>query len=263
MNSFRALFRALSYEEKRQRNVLDQGGELIQETRHWDDAAGKTHPLRSKEEAFDYRYFPEPDLVPIEPDPEWVERLRRSLPELPQERFHRFIEQFGLTGDIASMLTSEKALADYFEKAVETGQDQKELAKWIAGDLSAMLRESLVPIQSCPVTPAGLGELVGLVARKVLSGKMAKDVLREAFETGRGPEEIVDEKGLFQIADARELEVVVEKIIAENPAAADDMRNGKEQALKFLMGQVMKKTRGKANPEVASRLLKQRLLGKD
>jgi len=263
MNSFRALFRALSYEEERQRNVLDQGGELIQETRHWDDAAGKTHPLRSKEEAFDYRYFPEPDLVPIEPDPEWVERLRADLPELPQERFHRFIEQFGLTRDIASMMTGEKSLADYFEKTVESGQDPKELAKWVAGDLSAMLRESLVPIQSCPVTPAGLGELVGLVARKVISGKMAKDVLREAFETGRGPEQIVDEKGLFQIADARELEVVVEEIIAENPAAADDMRNGKEQALKFLMGQVMKKTRGKANPEVASRLLKQRLLGKD
>ena len=263
MNSFRALFRALSYEEERQRNVLDQGGELIQETRHWDDAAGKTHPLRSKEEAFDYRYFPEPDLVPIEPDPEWVERLRADLPELPQERFHRFIEQFGLTRDIASMMTGEKSLADYFEKTVESGQDPKELAKWVAGDLSAMLRESLVPIQSCPVTPAGLGELVGLVARKVISGKMAKDVLREAFETGRGPEQIVDEKGLFQIADARELEVVVEEIIAENPAAADDMRNGKEQALKFLMGQVMKKTRGKANPEVASRLLKQRLRGKD
>jgi aspartyl-tRNA(Asn)/glutamyl-tRNA(Gln) amidotransferase subunit B len=263
MNSFRALFRALSYEEERQRHVLDQGGELIQETRHWDDAAGKTHPLRSKEEAFDYRYFPEPDLVSVEPDPEWVERLRGNLPELPQERFHRFIEQFGLTRDIASMMTGEKALAGYFEKTVESGQDPKELAKWVAGDLSAMLREAVVPIQSCPVTPAGLGELVGLVDRKVISGKMAKDVLREAFETGRGPEQIVDEKGLFQIADSRELEVVVDEIIAENPSAADDMRNGKEQALKFLMGQVMKKTRGKANPEVASRLLKQKLIGKD
>jgi aspartyl-tRNA(Asn)/glutamyl-tRNA(Gln) amidotransferase subunit B len=189
--------------------------------------------------------------------------LRGNLPELPQERFHRFIEQFGLTRDIASMMTGEKALAGYFEKTVESGQDPKELAKWVAGDLSAMLREAVVPIQSCPVTPAGLGELVGLVDRKVISGKMAKDVLREAFETGRGPEQIVDEKGLFQIADSRELEVVVDEIIAENPSAADDMRNGKEQALKFLMGQVMKKTRGKANPEVASRLLKQKLIGKD
>jgi len=263
MNSFRALFRALSYEEDRQRHVLEQGGELIQETRHWDDVAGKTHPLRSKEEAFDYRYFPEPDLVPVEPDPEWVEKLRANLPELPQERLHRFIEQFGLSRDIASMMTGEKALADYFEKAVETGQDTKELAKWVAGDLSAMLREAAVPIQGCPVTPRWLGELVALVDRKVISGKMAKDVLREAFETGKGPQQVVDEKGLSQIADAGELEVVVDEIIAENPSAADDMRGGKEQALKFLMGQVMKKTRGKANPDVASRLLKQKLLGKD
>ena len=161
------------------------------------------------------------------------------------------------------MMTGEKALADYFEKAVATGQDTKELAKWIAGDLSAMLREAAVPVKGCPVTPRGLGELVALVDRKVISGKMAKDVLREAFETGKGPQQIVDEKGLSQIADARELEVVVDEIIAENPSAADDVRGGKEQALKFLMGQVMKKTRGKANPDVASRLLKQKLLGKD
>ena len=235
---------------------------MIQETRHWDDAAGMTTPLRSKEEAFDYRYFPEPDLVPMEPDPEWVERFRESLPELPQDRFHRFIEQFGIARDIASMLTSEKALADYFEKAVETGQKPKELAKWIAGDLSAMLREAVVPIQHCPVSPRGLGELVTLVDQRVISGKMAKDVLREAFESGKGPQQIVEDKGLSQIADSHELEVVVDEIIAENPSAADDMRSGKEQAIKFLMGQVMKKTHGKANPEVASRLLKQKLLGK-
>ncbi|MBK5092148.1 MAG: Asp-tRNA(Asn)/Glu-tRNA(Gln) amidotransferase subunit GatB [Actinobacteria bacterium] len=263
MNSFRSLFRALSYEEERQRFALEQGGGLIQETRHWDDAEGKTHPLRSKEEAFDYRYFPEPDLVPIEPDPEWVDRLRENLPELPQARFHRFMEQFGLARDIASMLTGEKALADYFERAVETGQGPEELAKWIAGDLSAMLREAVVPIQHCPVAPRGLGELVALVNQKVISGKMAKEVLREAFETGKGPQRIVDEKGLSQIADAHELEVVVDEVIAENPGAADDMRTGKEQALKFMMGQVMKKTRGKANPEVASRLLKQKLIGRE
>jgi aspartyl-tRNA(Asn)/glutamyl-tRNA(Gln) amidotransferase subunit B len=188
--------------------------------------------------------------------------MRESLPELPQERFHRFIESFGLPREIASMLTSEKALADYFEKAVDTGQDPKKLAKWIAGDLSAMLREAVVPIQHCPVSPRGLGELVTLVDQRVISGKMAKDVLREAFESGKGPQQIVDEKELFQITDSRELEVVVEEIIAENPSAADDMRRGKEQAIKFLMGQVMKKTHGKANPEVTSRLLRQKLLGK-
>jgi aspartyl-tRNA(Asn)/glutamyl-tRNA(Gln) amidotransferase subunit B len=262
MNSFRSLFRALSYEEERQRFAVAEGGGLIQETRHWDDASGVTIPLRSKEEAFDYRYFPEPDLVPVEPDPEWVERLRKSLPELPQDRLRRFMDRFGLARDIASMLTSEKAMADYFEKAVETGQDPKELAKWIAGDLSAMLREAVVPIQHCPVSPRGLGELVTLIEQRVISGKMAKDVLREAFETGQGPQRIVEDRGLSQIADSQELEAIVEEIIDENPSAADDMRGGKEQALKFLMGQVMKKTHGKANPEVTSRLLKQKLLGK-
>ncbi len=260
MNSFRALFRALTYEVERQRFALENGQTLVQETRHWDDAAGKTHPLRSKEEAFDYRYFPEPDLVPIEPDRQWVEGLRGRLPELPGERIARFREQFGLPGELASMLTSEKALADYFERAVETGQDPVALAKWIAGDLVALLKESVVPIQSCPIEPRGLGELVALVAQRVISGKMAKDVLKEAFDSGKGPKEIVDQKGLLQIADAGELETVVDEVISQNPDAAGDLREGKDQALKFLMGQVMKKTRGKANPEMASDLIKKRVI---
>lgn len=259
MNSFRSLFRALSYEDERQRFAIKQGETLVQETRHWDDAAGVTHPLRSKEEAFDYRYFPEPDLVPIEPDPAWVEELRGRLPELPMERLRRFREQYGLSDEIAVMLTSEKALADYFERAVETGQDPVELAKWIAGDLVALLKDAVVPIQSCPLEPRGLGELVALVAQKVISGKMAKEVLKEAFDTGKGPKEIVEAKGLSQIADAGELDAVVDEVIAANPEAAEDMRGGKEQALKFLMGQVMKKTRGQANPEMASDLIKKKL----
>lgn len=259
MNSFRSLFRALSYEDERQRFALKQGEKLVQETRHWDDAAGVTQPLRSKEEAFDYRYFPEPDLVPIEPDPAWVEELRGRLPELPQERLRRFREQYGLSDEIAMMLTSEKALADYFERAVETGQDPVELAKWIAGDLVALLKDAVVPIRSCPLEPRGLGELVALVAQKIISGKMAKDVLKEAFDTGKGPKEIVDARGLSQIADAGELDSVVDEVIVANPEAAEDLRSGKEQALKFLMGQVMKKTRGQANPEMASDLLKKKL----
>jgi aspartyl-tRNA(Asn)/glutamyl-tRNA(Gln) amidotransferase subunit B len=259
MNSFRSLFRALTYEEERQRFALDQGRALVQETRHWDDVEGKTHPLRSKEEAFDYRYFPEPDLVPIEPDRAWVEELRGRLPELPQQRLARFKSQYGLSSEIAAMLTGEKALADYFEKAVETGQDPGQLAKWIAGDLVALLKEAVVPIHACPVQPRGLGELVALVAQKIISGKMAKDVLKEAFETGKGPQEIVDARGLSQIADVGELESVVDRVIEENPDAAGDMREGKEQALKFLMGQVMKKTRGKANPGMASDLIRKKL----
>jgi aspartyl-tRNA(Asn)/glutamyl-tRNA(Gln) amidotransferase subunit B len=259
MNSFRALFRALKYEEERQRFILEEGGSVVQETRHWDESGGTTQPLRTKEEAFDYRYFPEPDLVPLEPDPAWVEELRAKLPELPHDRMKRFEAQYGLSRDIAAMLTGEKALADYFEKAVSGGQNPVELAKWIAGDLVALLREAVVPIQHCPVQPRGLGELVALVAQNIISGKMAKDVLREAFETGKGPHEIVESKGLSQIADSGELESIVDQVIGENPEATADLRAGKEQALKFLMGQVMKRTRGKANPEMASEIIKRKL----
>jgi aspartyl-tRNA(Asn)/glutamyl-tRNA(Gln) amidotransferase subunit B len=259
MNSFRALHRALIFEEERQRFAIQQGNTILQETRHWDDAAGRTSTLRSKEEAFDYRYFPEPDLVPVEPDQAWIEEIRTRMPELPAERLRRFKRDFDLQGEIASMLTSEKALADYFEKAVATGQDPVELAKWIAGDLVAMLKDKSIPIASCPLEPQGLGELVALVAQRIISGKMAKDVLREAFDSGKGPGAIVEEKGLSQIADGSEIESIVDEVIAGNPDAANDLREGKEQALKFLMGQVMKKSRGKANPEMASELIKKRL----
>jgi len=259
MNSFRALQRALAYEEERHRFMLEQGREITQETRHWDDAGGVTQPLRSKEEAFDYRYFPEPDLVPMEPDPAMIQELRGGLPELPQERRMRFESEYGLSNDIAIMLTGEKALADYYERAVATGQDPGELAKWIAGDLVAMLKDSVVPIQSCPVHPRGIGELVALVAQKIISGKMAKDVLREAFETGKAPGDIVSDKGLSQMTDERELEAVVGQVIEENPDASRDLRDGKEQALKFLMGQVMKKTHGKANPGIAADILRKKL----
>jgi aspartyl-tRNA(Asn)/glutamyl-tRNA(Gln) amidotransferase subunit B len=241
MNSFRALHRALIFEEERQRFAIQQGNTILQETRHWDDAAGRTSTLRSKEEAFDYRYFPEPDLVPVEPDQAWIEEIRTRMPELPAERLRRFKRDFDLQGEIASMLTSEKALADYFEKAVATGQDPVELAKWIAGDLVAMLKDKSIPIASCPLEPQGLGELVALVAQRIISGKMAKDVLREAFDSGKGPGAIVEEKGLSQIADGSEIESIVDEVIAGNPDAANDLREGKEQALKFLMGQVMKR----------------------
>ncbi|HEY5503269.1 MAG TPA: Asp-tRNA(Asn)/Glu-tRNA(Gln) amidotransferase subunit GatB [Candidatus Anoxymicrobiaceae bacterium] len=259
MNSFRALSRALAYEVERQRFALEQGQLIVQETRHWDDAAGMTSPLRSKEEAFDYRYFPEPDLVPIEPDPEWVEAIRARMPELPAEKLHRFEKDFKLPPEIATMLTSEKAMADYFEKAVQTGQDPVELAKWIAGDLAALLKDASIPIDACPLQPTGLGELVALLAQRIISGKMAKEVLREAFESGKTPRVIVADRGLSQIADSSEIESMVEEVIAENPEAAEDMRQGKEAALKFLMGQVMKKTRGKANPSMASDLLRKKL----
>ncbi len=259
MNSFRAMHRALTYEEQRQRQIIRDGGDVVQETRHWDDVQGITSPLRSKEEAFDYRYFPEPDLVPLEPDEEWVRELRDRLPELPGARVRRFVSEHGLSREIAETLTGEKALADYFEDAAGGGQDPVAVARWIAGDLGALLNEAAVTIQSCPVDTGGLSELVEMIDGGVISGKMAKDVLKEAFETGKSPRLIVEEKGLTQIADESELDKMVDEVIEENPAAADDMRDGKEQALKFLMGQVMKKTRGKANPRAASDIIRKKL----
>ena len=181
------------------------------------------------------------------------------MPELPVERLHRFERDFDLPPEIAAMLTGEKALADYFEEAVASGQDPLALAKWIAGDLSALLKDASVPIDSCPLKPPGLGELVALIAQKIISGKMAKEVLREAFETGNTPRVIVADRGLSQIADGDEISSLVDEVIAENPEAAEDMRQGKEAALKFLMGQVMKKSRGKANPTMASELLRKKL----
>lgn len=259
MNSFRAVHRALAYEAERQRFQLEQGRPVVQETRHWDDAAGKTHTLRSKEEAFDYRYFPEPDLVPLEPDRGWVEGLKAGLPELPAARKSRFVSRYGLAEGIAETFASEKALADYFEAAVETGQDPVELSKWIAGDLLSLVRESVVPVSQCPVGPRGIGELVALISDQVISGKMAKEVLKESFQSGKPPGSIVKSRGLSQIADEAELEAIVTGVIEENPDAARDYREGKEQALKFLMGQVMKKTRGKANPGLATELIKKSL----
>ncbi len=255
MNSFRALQRALSFEEKRQRDVLLKGGIVTQETRHWDEAAGITHALRTKEEAFDYRYFPEPDLVPIEPDPPWVEELRRSLPEMPAERLRRFISEYGLPKDIAKVLVYDKKLGNFYEETVRKGENPIEIAKWVAGDLAGLLNEASIDADLSPVRPGGVSELVHLVESGVISGRMAKDVLKEAFESGESPRQIVSRKGLSQIADSNEILAIVKQVIKENPQAVSDYLDGKEQALKYLMGQVMKLTRGKANPKMASEML--------
>lgn len=259
MNSFRALFRALTYEEERQRNLINEGGSVVQETRHWDDSAGITHPLRSKEEAFDYRYFPEPDLLPVQPDTAWVEELRESLPELPAERARRIESQFGLSSELVSTITSERALADFYEAAAGSGGDPLEIAKWTVGDFTALLNEQSLQIEESPMTAAQLAELVSLIENKTISGKMAKDLLRDVFATGKSPAALVGEKGLSQIADEGELITIVEKVLDDNPGAVEDYRQGKEQSLKFLMGQVMKATRGKANPRTTSDIIKQKL----
>jgi aspartyl-tRNA(Asn)/glutamyl-tRNA(Gln) amidotransferase subunit B len=272
MNSFRAVYRALSYEAERQEKVLESGGRLVQETRGWVEEKGVTVPQRSKEYAHDYRYFPEPDLPPLVCDRTWVEEVRSRLPELPEARRERFVVSLGLTLYDASLLTASKSMADYFEQCVRlmapAGDDAgrktvaKKAANWILSDFSRMLNATGTEIQDSLVTPANLVELLKLIDDGALSGPAAKAVFEEMFNTGRPAGKIMTEKGLVQIGDADQIREAVTKTIAANAAAVADYRAGKEQALQFLTGQVMKLTRGRANPKIVREILLQELGGK-
>ncbi|MCL6449526.1 MAG: Asp-tRNA(Asn)/Glu-tRNA(Gln) amidotransferase subunit GatB [Armatimonadetes bacterium] len=259
MNSFKALQRALSYEVQRQIDVLEEGGRIIQETRTWDEGKGVTLPMRSKEEAHDYRYFPEPDLVPLVIDRRWVEEIRASLPELPDRRRQRYLEQFGLPAYDASVLTSTIELAEYFEACTAHYPDAKTVSNWIMGDLSRLLNVHNLEITQCRIRPEQLARMLRLIDQGTISGKIAKTVFEEMFATGSDPEKIVKEKGLVQITDEGAIAAIVEEVIANHPKVVEDYRAGKEKALGFLVGQVMKATRGKANPELVNRLFKARL----
>jgi len=261
MNSFRALYRALDYEIRRQRELLESGGEVVQETRHWDADANVTTPLRTKEYAYDYRYFPEPDLVPLELDREFVEGVRASLPELPADRRQRFREAYGLPPHDAALLTSSKAMGDYFEAVVSAGAPPKAASNWMMGELSAYLNARQVEIEEVRVTPAQLAELIGMVEKGTVSVTMAKGVFQEMLESGRDPRSIVEEKGATQISDQGELEALVEEVVRENPKVVEDFRGGKDKALGFLVGQVMRKTGGRANPQLVNELLLKKLGG--
>ena len=255
MNSFRALYRALDYEISRQREILENGGEVVQETRHWDADANVTTPLRTKEFAYDYRYFPEPDLVPLELDREFIEEVRSSLPELPAERRRRFREEYGLPAHDAALLSSSKAMGDYFESAVAAGAPPKAASNWMLGEISAYLNARGLEIGDLKVTPDRLAELIDLVEKGTVSVTMAKSVLEEMLESGRRPREVVEERGMAQISDRAELERLVEEVLEENPKVVEDYRKGKEKALGFLVGQVMRRTKGRANPRMVSEVM--------
>ncbi len=263
MNSFRALQRALAYEIERQEGVLESGGEVSQETRHWDADANVTTPLRSKEYAYDYRYFPEPDLVPLELDRAFVASVEAALPELPAQRRRRLRELYGLPAHDAVVLTSSKAMGDFYEAAVAAGADPKAVSNWMMGELSAYLNARGVEIGEVPVSPSQLAGMIRLVERGTISGKIAKSVFEEMLRSGRDAEDIVAERGLTQISDEGELEAMVEKVVEENPAVVEDFRKGKEKAVSFLVGQVMRKSGGRANPQVVNELLMRRLRGED
>jgi aspartyl-tRNA(Asn)/glutamyl-tRNA(Gln) amidotransferase subunit B len=259
MNSIRSVERALRYEIERQRAALEAGQTLIQETRHWDEGAGVTLPLRSKEAAFDYRYFPEPDLNPIEPDEAWIDRLRAELPELPAARRRRFEESYGLEPALARIVSGSVESAAFLEEAVALGADPKASANWMAGDLAAHIHESGTSLGDSPLKPQHLADLVRLVGDGTISTAGAKHALAEAFASGKDVEQIVEERGLAQISDESALGSVVDEVIGENRGPVEQFRGGKEGVLGFLVGQVMKKTGGAANPQEAQRLLRERL----
>jgi aspartyl-tRNA(Asn)/glutamyl-tRNA(Gln) amidotransferase subunit B len=259
LNSFRAVQRSLEYEAARQEDVLSEGGRVIQETRSWDDAKGITESLRNKEQAEDYRYLPEPDLVPIVVDPAKVEEIRRGLPELPDARKERLMAEYGLSEYDAGIITASKAMANYFDQVVGRKVDAKAAANWLMGDVSKHLNTADLAIEACPVTPDNLAGMLALIDKGTISGKMAKTVFEEMWTSGKAAEAIVKEKGMVQISDEGAIIAIVDSVLAANPQSVADFKAGKEKAIGFLVGQIMKQTKGRANPEMVNKLLRERI----
>jgi aspartyl-tRNA(Asn)/glutamyl-tRNA(Gln) amidotransferase subunit B len=259
LNSFRFMQRALDYEIERQSAILSEGGQIVQETRLWNEAEGRTYPMRSKEEAHDYRYFPEPDLLPLKLDPEWIEQVEKGLPELPGPRMTRFMEAYGLSVDDALLLTASRAAADYFEECSKISGNARASANWIMGDLAYALKNAGKEIDECPIPPAHLAQLIRIVDSGEISGKIAKTVFEEIARTHEEPAAIIKRMGLAQVSDAGELSAIIDKIIASNPKQLAQFRAGKTQVMGFFVGQVMKETKGQANPQVVNDLLQKKL----
>ena len=257
--SFSGTHKAIEFEIARQIQATENDQPIVQETRGWDADRGITVSQRTKESAHDYRYFPEPDLVPIVIDDAWRETIQASLPELPAARRQRFETDLGLSPYDAEVLTADKAMADYFEESVAAGAPAKPCANWIMGDLLALVSEHKVLIDQCKVRPEQLAAMIALIEDRTISGKIAKDVLVEMFASGKDPKVVVEEKGLVQISDSTELEEIAREIVASNPGPAADFKTGKEKALGFLMGQMMKATKGKANPKLASEFIRREI----
>jgi aspartyl-tRNA(Asn)/glutamyl-tRNA(Gln) amidotransferase subunit B len=259
MNSFRAVKKALQFEVDRQKTLLSEGEKVIQETRHWDESKNITVSMRSKEEAHDYRYFPEPDLLPLQVDLKMIEEIRKNLPELPEAGKERFIKDYQIPEYDAEILTSSKVLGDYYEKATSLYSNKKVLSNWIMGELMHYLNEEKVEIEDSPISPENLVEMLKLIDEGLISRKMAKDIFEKMFRTGKSASQIVKESGITQITDENELIELIDRVIKENPQSAIDFNQGKEQALNYLVGQVMRYTKGRAKPDFVFNALKQRL----
>ena len=259
MNSFRSITRAIEYEIDRQIDVIEDGGEVEQETLRWDDVSGKTFPMRDKEDAQDYRYFPDPDLVAIKLSEEYIENIRKSLPELPESRKERYLKEYGLSEKDANIITSSKYLSDLFEGAIKVCNNPKAVNNWIISDISRILNETEMEPIEIPFDSQQLGKLIILIDKGTISSSIAKKVLVEMFEHPRDPEDIIDEKGWVQISDEGAIKDVVLKVLEANPQSVADYKGGKDKALGFLVGQAMKETRGKANPQMLNQMFLEEL----
>ena len=259
LNSFKAIVRAIEGETRRQIEVIEDGGVITQETRRWDDVKGVSYAMRSKEEAHDYRYFPEPDLMPIVIDEKWKQEIKNTLPELPEARKRRYVSDFGLPDYDASILTGSKVLADFFEDAVKKVSNVKAISNWIMGDLLRILKEKEMEVEQIPFPAEYLAKLVLLIEKGTISGTIAKKVFEKMFSQSKDPELIVKEEGLEVVSDEGALVSVVKKIPESNPQSIEDYRSGKEKAFGFLVGQAMKETKGKANPQLINKILKDEL----
>ena len=259
LNSFKMVLSALQYEIKRQEELLREGKEVIQETRLWDEKKDKTYSMRSKEEAHDYRYFPEPDLVPLTIDEKLLNEIRSSIPELPASKFERFCKEYGLSEYDAGVLTQNRTLSDFYEEVTAVFHEPKTVSNWVMGELLSILNEQKQELTDCPISPQQFAELMELLKKGTINSPSAKSILREMFHSGKNAKELVEEKGLSQISDEEDIKKIVSKAISENPGSANDYRKGKKKALGFLVGQVMKATKGRANPKLVNKLLQEAL----
>lgn len=259
LNSFAFVRSGLEYEEKRQAKILAEGGVIQQETRRYDEKTKKTILMRVKGDADDYRFFPDPDLVPIHIDEEWKERIRQEIPELPDARRKRYIEELGLPEYDAGVITATKEMADFFEDTIKQDVDVKQVSNWIMGDMSAYMNKHLKEVHDLAITPDALGEMIKLIENGTISSKIAKQVFAELIENGGDPEKIVKEKGLVQISDEGQLREIIGKVLDENEQSVADFKDGKGRALGFLVGQTMKATKGQANPQMVNKILKEEI----
>ncbi len=259
LNSFKHVEKALAYEIRRQIEIVADGGQVIQETRLWDPDHNQTHGMRGKEEAHDYRYFPDPDLLPLVIDDPWLDEVRKTLPELPDPKKERFVSQYGLPVYDAQVLTASREMADYFEACLGACANAKLVSNWVMGELTGFLNTAGKSIDQSPVSAEQLGELLQMVETGKISGKIAKTVFAEMAATGQAPEKIIEEKGLVQVSDASALETIVDQVLADNPTQVADYKNGKTKIIGYFVGQVMKATQGQANPKMVNDILKERL----